>query len=93
MKKYIYLLGICTVLVVSACQKLDRDFITTIGLKEIEQSFANVQALLTAIYSDIPDGTLYISGSAMMASATDEAEFTSETNAIQNFNKIGRAHV
>ena len=86
MKKYIYLLGICIVLMVSACQKLDRDFITTIGLKEIEQSFANVQALLTAIYSDIPDGTLYISGSAMMASATDEAEFTSETNAIQNFN-------
>ncbi len=86
MKRYIYLLGICAVLVVSACQKLDRDFITTIGLKEIEQSFANVQALLTAIYSDIPDGTLYIGGNAMMASATDEAEFTSETSAIQNFN-------
>ena len=41
MKKYIYLLGICIVLMVSACQKLDRDFITTIGLKEIEQSFAS----------------------------------------------------
>ena len=86
MKKYIYISILCLSVAFSACQDLDRDFITTIGRKEIEQSFGNVQALLNAIYSDIPDGTLYIGGAAMMASATDESEFTAETNAVQSFN-------
>ena len=86
MKKYIYSISSCLVLLFSACQKLDREFVTTIGLKEIEQSFGNVSSLLNAIYADIPDGTLYIGGNAMMAAATDEAEFTNETSAIQNFN-------
>lgn len=86
MKKYIYVLIVFALGTFSACQKLDREFVTTIGRKEIEQSFGNVQSLLNAIYSDIPDGTLYIGGAAMMASATDEAEFTSETNAVQSFN-------
>ena len=86
MKKYIYVLIVFAIGTFSACQKLDREFVTTIGQKEIEQSFGNVQSLLNAIYSDIPDGTLYIGGAAMMASATDEAEFTSETNSIQSFN-------
>ena len=86
MKKYISTISICLVLLFSACQKLDRDFVTTIGINEIEQSFGNVGSLLNAIYAEIPDGTLYIGGSAMMAAATDEAEFTNETNAVQNFN-------
>jgi hypothetical protein len=86
MKNYIYILSICTLVAFGACQKLDREFVTTIGRAEIEQSFSNVSALLNAIYSEIPDGTLYIGGNAMMASATDEAEFTSETSTIQSFN-------
>ena len=86
MKKYLYILTVFVGLGLSACEDLDRDFVTTIGRNEIEQSFGNVQSLLNAIYSDIPDGTLYIGGAAMMASATDEAEFTLETNAVQAFN-------
>ncbi len=86
MKKYLYIVTVLAAVAVSACQDLDREFITTIGRNEIEQSFGNVQALLTAIYSDIPDGTQYIGGAAMMASATDESEFTAETNPIQSFN-------
>ncbi|WP_020601674.1 RagB/SusD family nutrient uptake outer membrane protein [Spirosoma spitsbergense] len=86
MKKYTYIFLVFSGILATACQNLDRDFVTTIGKNEIEQSFTNVQALLTAIYSNLPDGTLYISGSAMMASATDEAEFAQETNPIQNFN-------
>ncbi|RYC70960.1 MULTISPECIES: RagB/SusD family nutrient uptake outer membrane protein [Spirosoma] len=86
MKKYIYSI-ICLIGTgLAACQDLDREFVTTIGRNEIEQSFGNVQALLNAIYSDIPDGMLYIGGAAMMASATDEAEFTAETNTVQSFN-------
>lgn len=86
MKKYIRLCLALWVISLSSCQDLDRDFVTTIGQKEIEQSFGNVQALLNAIYADIPDGTTYIGGAAMMASATDEAEFTSETSSVQSFN-------
>lgn len=86
MKKYVYILTTFVAVAVSACQELDRDFVTSIGRNEIEQSFGNVQSLLNAIYADIPDGTVYIGGAAMMASATDEAEFTNETNAVQSFN-------
>lgn len=89
MKKYLYILTVFVAVAVSACQDLDRDFVTTIGRNEIEQSFGNVQSLLNAIYADIPDGTVYIGGAAMMASATDEAEFTNETNAVQSFNTGG----
>lgn len=86
MKKYLYTLVAFAALTLGSCQELDRDFVTTIGRNEIEQSFGNVQSLLNAIYSDIPDGTVYIGEAAMMASATDEAEFTAETNAVQSFN-------
>jgi len=86
MKKYTNVLAVFVMVAVSACQDLGRDFVTTIGRNEIEQSFGNVQSLLNAIYADIPDGTLYIGGAAMMAAATDEAEFTAETNAVQGFN-------
>lgn len=86
MKIYIRLCWVLCTIGLSSCQDLDRDFVTTIGQKEIEQSFGNVQALLNAIYADIPDGTTYIGGAAMMASATDEAEFTSETSSVQSFN-------
>lgn len=86
MKKSIYILMVLTGLVFNSCEDLDREFVTTIGREEIEQSFTNVQALLSSIYADLPDGTLYIGGAAMMASAADEAEFTAETNAVQAFN-------
>lgn len=86
MKKYIQIFAVFLMVTVTGCQDLDREFVTTIGQNEIEQSFSNVQALLNAIYNDIPDGTVYIGGAAMMSSATDESEFTLETNAVQGFN-------
>lgn len=87
MKKNIYTLAVLAAVACSACQKLDRDFVTTLGRNEIEQSFTQVQSLLTAVYSELPDGLIYIQGGpSMMASASDEAEFTNETNAVQSFN-------
>ncbi|MBC8032858.1 MAG: RagB/SusD family nutrient uptake outer membrane protein [Chitinophagaceae bacterium] len=81
-----YVAGFCLLLVVSGCEKLDRDFVTSLDREQIEKSFGNVQSLLAGVYSNVPDGTNYIGGSAMMASATDEAEHTLETNGVQNFN-------
>ena len=86
MKRYIQIVTAVLLVITTACQDLDREFVTSIGKKEIEQSFTNVQNLLTSIYSDIPDGTVYIGGAAMMASASDESEFTTESPAIQAFN-------
>ncbi len=86
MKILKYIAAACTLIGFVGCQKLDRDFQTTISREQLEQSFGNVKGLLTAIYSDLPDGMQYIGTSAMMASASDEAEFTSETNAVQAFN-------
>ncbi|MCF2446740.1 RagB/SusD family nutrient uptake outer membrane protein [Dyadobacter sp. CY345] len=86
MKRYIQVLTAGILLTLTACQDLDREFVTSIGRNEIEQSFTNVQNLLNSIYADIPDGTVYIGGAAMMASASDESEFTTENNAIQAFN-------
>lgn len=86
MKRYIQIVTVVLLVITTACQDLDTQFVTSIGKKEIEQSFTNVQNLLTSIYSDIPDGTVYIGGAAMMASASDESEFTTESNAIQAFN-------
>ncbi|WP_159475014.1 RagB/SusD family nutrient uptake outer membrane protein [Dyadobacter sp. 3J3] len=86
MKKYIYACSVFFAVMLSACQDLDREFVTTIGQNEIQQSFTNVQATLSSIYADVPDGTVYIGGAAMMSSATDESEFTTETNFVQAFN-------
>lgn len=86
MKKCLYALTVVSFIGFAGCQKLDREFVTTIGQEEIEASFQNVQSLLTALYSEIPDGLVYISGTAMLASGSDEAEFTLETNPIQAFN-------
>lgn len=84
MKKYIYLLTAVVLVSITACQKLDRDFVTTIGRNEIEKSFGNVGSLLNAVYAEIPDGGL--GGSAMLSSATDESEFTIESSSYQTFN-------
>lgn len=86
MKKSLYISIVLISLAFNGCEDLDREFVTTIGRAEIEQSFTNVQALLSAVYADLPDGTLYIDGTAMMAAASDEAEFTAETNPVQAFN-------
>lgn len=85
MKKYIFIATFFALVVFSACEKLDRDFDTILNINQLQQSFGNVQALLTGLYSFVPDGTLYIDN-AMMASATDEAEFASDGARIQTFN-------
>ncbi|MCF0069708.1 RagB/SusD family nutrient uptake outer membrane protein [Dyadobacter sp. CY261] len=86
MKRYIQILTAVLLVLTTACQDLDREFVTSIGKAEIEQSFTNVQNLLSSIYAEVPDGTVYIGGAAMMASASDESEFTVESNAVQAFN-------
>jgi len=86
MKKYKYLVLAFACFAYISCEDLDREFVTTQSQTQIEQSFGLVGQLLTGIYTELPDGMQYIGGDAMMASASDESEFTLETNSVQNFN-------
>ena len=85
MKKYLLLVLIAT----SGCQKLDPEFLTVTSKEQIVTNFENMEGMLSSLYTDLPDGLYNIwggNGAALMAAATDEAEYTYETNPVQYFN-------
>ncbi len=86
MKNKLFVAGIVSLLFLSACEKLDREIITDLSKEQLESGYDNVRNLLNSVYSELPEGFVPIDGSAMIASATDEAEHTNATNAVQNFN-------
>ncbi|HEY4154559.1 MAG TPA: RagB/SusD family nutrient uptake outer membrane protein [Puia sp.] len=86
MKSKIYISGaVLGSLLMAACTKLDREFVTTLSQQQVTQNFTYTSNRAAAVYTHLPLGFLYIDG-AMMASATDEAEHTPDTSTIQNFN-------
>lgn len=85
MKNKIYFLGFLSFIALAACQKLDREIITDFNSSLVTTIQANVGALLNSVYSELREGFLEVDG-AMLASATDEAEHTSEGSSVQNFN-------
>jgi starch-binding outer membrane protein, SusD/RagB family len=87
MKKIHSLYFLVAVLMFGSCQKLDRELETDLTQEQIAGSFVNVQNLLNGVYSELREGFLEIDGEAMMASTTDEAEHTDETNTVQQFNQ------
>jgi hypothetical protein len=84
MKNNIYFL-ITAAFILAGCQKLDREIITDLNQSQLKASYENVSRLLNGVYSEMQDGFQPIDG-AMMASATDEAEFVNDNSAVQNFN-------
>ncbi|MBC7867673.1 MAG: RagB/SusD family nutrient uptake outer membrane protein [Gloeobacteraceae cyanobacterium ES-bin-316] len=87
MKKIHYSYLLVLMVVFGSCQKLDRELETDITQEQIAGSFVNVQNLLNGVYGELREGFLDIDGEAMMASTTDEAEHTDETNTVQQFNQ------
>ncbi|WP_373551884.1 RagB/SusD family nutrient uptake outer membrane protein [Haliscomenobacter sp.] len=85
MKSKIHLLGGLALFILVSCQELEREIITDLNKQQIEESYTNVGNLLNAVYSELQEGFQNIDG-AMMAAATDEAEFTNETSTVQTFN-------
>ncbi|MBC8033429.1 MAG: RagB/SusD family nutrient uptake outer membrane protein, partial [Chitinophagaceae bacterium] len=85
MKNKIYF-ALLASLFMDSCQKLDREFITDVSQEQIEASFDRTAQLLNAVYVELREGFLDIGGTAMMASATDEAEHAQENSPVQNFN-------
>ncbi len=86
MKKNIFNLMVAAMFTLAGCQKLDREIITTISPAQFNSNYGLVNGLLNSVYAELPDGTLYINGNAMYASATDEAEFTTDPHPVQLFN-------
>ncbi|MFC3559262.1 RagB/SusD family nutrient uptake outer membrane protein [Pedobacter jamesrossensis] len=86
MKNRLYHLLLVAILFLSACQKLDREIVTDLTKEQIETSYERTSQLLNAVYVELQEGFLNIGGTAMMASATDEAEHAQENSSVQNFN-------
>lgn len=61
--------------------------ITTSQTEEIAfGSYSKAVSVAYSVYSDLPQGLTQIGGSAMMASACDEAEFAVQTSSVQRMN-------
>jgi len=86
MKRNFLISGIFTLLILSGCQKLDPEVNTTLNYKQVITSYDYVKQLNAAVYGTLQNGFLYVSGQAMMATATDEAEHTLETANVQKYN-------
>jgi hypothetical protein len=70
----------------NACDGLlDREYVMESTEEEIIREYSIAQGRVNELYTCLPNGFTYI-GSAMMASASDEAEETGETAEIQKFN-------
>jgi hypothetical protein len=87
-KRYIIGLSIIMILTLDACDKmfdLKRMYPTDLTPQQVFENFNYNSERVNNIYSYLPNGFSYIDG-AMLASATDDAEHTIETSAIQEFN-------
>jgi hypothetical protein len=65
---------------------LDPKFMGELTVEEATSEYNYVRGQVASIYGDIKPGFLIVDG-AMLASASDEAEHTLETSAIQHFNR------
>lgn len=81
MKSKIYILLFMAGALLSACEKLDREVITSLTEKQVTSSYQYTGYRQAALYAELPEGFLYMDR-AMMASATDEAEHTEENATV-----------
>ncbi|MBQ0063681.1 MAG: RagB/SusD family nutrient uptake outer membrane protein [Prevotella sp.] len=71
-------------MVLSSCNKMDYHEYTAYDKEYIERSFSYVGGFMAKIYNDIDTDWGNLSG-AMLASATDEAEYSHDGNSIEDF--------
>ncbi len=85
MKEYLYVLSVMLLLALSSCENLDQELEISISEDQVFSSYDYTKNRVNSIYSELQNGFTPIDD-AMMASITDEAEFTIETSAVQSFN-------
>src|SRR5690606_39716772 len=72
-------------IVLSACSDLEREIIVNLQEKQVNENYNYTLNRINSVYEGLPSGFNPI-GDAMLASATDDAEFTIESSSIQKFN-------
>ena len=87
MKRLSNFLIIFLSLFVFSCEGyLDPEIMTPLTVSQVTTQYTYSRGCVTSIYSDILSGFTNIGG-AMMANASDEAEFTVETSSVHGFNR------
>ncbi len=84
MKKILYIFAIAAAALFPACD-LDREIETEITPKYANFSYDYTMERANGLYGPLQQGFRYF-GNAMMASATDEAEFVTQSSEVQTFN-------
>lgn len=84
MKMNKYILGAVAGLALSSCNKMDYKEYTAFDHAYIVSNFEYVGGFMTTIYNNLDTDWGNFSG-AMLASATDEAEYSTAGNAIEDF--------
>ena len=79
-----YILGAVAGLALSSCNKMDYKEYTAFDHAYIDRNFEYVGGFMTTIYNNLDTDWGNFSG-AMLASATDEAEYSTAGNAIEDF--------
>src|SRR5690606_16798411 len=79
------LLNLICLFAMYGCVDLEREVSTNLQENQVAESFSYTQNRIDAVYEGLPSGFNPI-GDAMLASATDDAEFTQEASSIQKFN-------
>lgn len=79
------LLNLICLFALYGCVDLEREVSTNLQENQVTESFSYTQNRIDAVYEGLPSGFNPI-GDAMLASATDDAEFTIESSSIQKFN-------
>lgn len=84
MAKIKYILLLLSVAGMIACD-MDPELELQLTEEDVIRTYNNTMGRANAVYTYLPDGFSYIGG-AMLASACDEAEHTSESSAVHKFN-------
>ncbi len=84
-KTLIFLIFLASLSFFSCDTYLDRELSTDLTYEQVTKNYSYSRSRVAGIYSRLRDGFQCIDG-AMMASASDEAEHTLESSAVQQFN-------
>ena len=84
MAKIRYILLLFSVMAVSSCD-MNPELELQLTEEDVVRTYNNTMGRANAVYTYLPDGFSYVGG-AMLASACDEAEHTSEASSVHKFN-------
>lgn len=86
MKQYVYIILSAFLFSLVSCENLlEPEIVVGNTAEQVLVSYSNTEKTVVGVYTYLPDGFSYVDGT-LLAGASDEAEHTLETNAVQKFN-------